>query len=39
MHRTNDLDLALRDKVGRYYPPGIGPMAIRHAMLKTEINQ
>jgi len=36
MNSTNDLDMMLRDTVGSYYPPGIGPSAIHHAFLKRE---
>jgi hypothetical protein len=34
MHSTDDLDMGSRDIVGPYYPPGIGPVAVCHAVLK-----
>ena len=33
---TNDIDMVLRDTVGPYNPPGIGPITIRHASLKEK---
>ena len=36
MHSANNLDMALRDALGRDAPAGIGPRASRQAMLKVE---
>ena len=36
MHSTDDLNMALRDTVGPNSPPGVCPIAIRHALLKEK---
>jgi hypothetical protein len=36
MHSTDDLNMALRDTMGSYSPPGVCPIAIRHALLKEK---
>ena len=36
VNSTNDLDMLLRDIVGSYYPPGIGPNAMLHVLLKDK---
>ena len=36
MHSTDDLNMALRDTMGSYSPPGVRPIATRHALLKVK---